>query len=253
VGMARLDGEAKNMPIYKKDNEDFPIRGLVICSDCGYALTASWNKGRNKKYPKYRCTRCPNKNYPRGDMNKSEGFVEGIHTKFIRLLTTYDYKPHLREAMAVAIRANLEHRYETNKKRLTEIERGLLKLEATDKQIAEKNFKCVLSDTLAKKLLDENDKERTQLTLERNGLESNPDEVMTVVERSLSILEDISSVWLRVELDIKKRFQNFLFPEGLYYNGSEFGTNKLALCIEPKWTMAPQKLHDVIPMISYTD
>ena len=44
-------------------------------------------------------------------------------------------------------------------------------------------------------------------------------------------LEDISGTWLQVDLDIKKRFQKFLFPEGLLYDGQKFATNRLAYCI----------------------
>lgn len=241
--MNKLDGKAKNMPTYKKDNEDFPLRGLLK-HDCGSKFTASWSRGNGGKYALYRCMHCQKVNYKRDDDRKGN---QGIDTKFIKLLQTYHYKPQLKEAMIGAIRANLEHRNETNRKRVSHIERELLKLDASDKQVVEKNLKGVIADPLAKKLLDENEKFRVELTLERSGLKNDPDEVMKVVEHSVSILEDISSVWLRVELEIKKRFQNFLFPEGLYYDGIKFRTNRLALCIEPKWTSAPQKLHDVTP------
>lgn len=50
----RLAGKAKAP--YRKDlNKDFPLRGFVLCSSCGEPLTASWCKGRAKKYPYYHC------------------------------------------------------------------------------------------------------------------------------------------------------------------------------------------------------
>ncbi len=36
-------------------NEDFPLRGFVLCGDCKQPVTASWSKGRNGKFPYYRC------------------------------------------------------------------------------------------------------------------------------------------------------------------------------------------------------
>jgi len=40
----------------RKDySEDFPLRGLVLCSHCGKPLTASWCKGKLKYYPYYAC------------------------------------------------------------------------------------------------------------------------------------------------------------------------------------------------------
>ncbi|MEQ8602855.1 MAG: recombinase family protein [Marivibrio sp.] len=34
---------------------DFPLRGVVCCSSCGYALTGGWSKGKYQKYPYYFC------------------------------------------------------------------------------------------------------------------------------------------------------------------------------------------------------
>jgi site-specific DNA recombinase len=36
---------------------DFPLRGYIICSNCKDTFTASWNKGRNKRYANYSCKR----------------------------------------------------------------------------------------------------------------------------------------------------------------------------------------------------
>jgi DNA invertase Pin-like site-specific DNA recombinase len=36
-------------------NEDFPLRGFVICNCCKQPITASWSKGRNGKFAYYRC------------------------------------------------------------------------------------------------------------------------------------------------------------------------------------------------------
>jgi len=50
---ARLN--KKNYPQQKVINEDFPLRGFILCPECKKAFTASWSKGRKNKYPYYRC------------------------------------------------------------------------------------------------------------------------------------------------------------------------------------------------------
>jgi len=45
-------------PRKRNVNEDFPLRGFVMCADCGTPLTACWSKGRTAKHPYYLC---PNK------------------------------------------------------------------------------------------------------------------------------------------------------------------------------------------------
>jgi Site-specific recombinases, DNA invertase Pin homologs len=51
----RLGLRANKQFTRKCDNDDFPVRGFVLCSYCEKPLTASWSKGRNKRYPYYRC------------------------------------------------------------------------------------------------------------------------------------------------------------------------------------------------------
>jgi site-specific DNA recombinase len=51
---ARLRGNA-NAPARKDINEDFPLRGFVLCDDCGEPMTSCWSKGRKKHYPYYLC------------------------------------------------------------------------------------------------------------------------------------------------------------------------------------------------------
>lgn len=42
---------------YHKQHPDFPLRHFVRCDRCHKPLTASWSKGRSKKYAYYRCAR----------------------------------------------------------------------------------------------------------------------------------------------------------------------------------------------------
>lgn len=50
----RLAGNPKT-PARKDISEEFPLRGFIVCDDCGSPLTSCWSKGRNGKYPYYMC------------------------------------------------------------------------------------------------------------------------------------------------------------------------------------------------------
>lgn len=50
----RLNGIAR-VPARKDINEDFPLRGFVLCGCCGQPLTANWSKGKAAHYPYYLC------------------------------------------------------------------------------------------------------------------------------------------------------------------------------------------------------
>jgi site-specific DNA recombinase len=42
-------------PKRKNLNEDFPLRGFVVCADCETPLTACWSKGSHARHPYYLC------------------------------------------------------------------------------------------------------------------------------------------------------------------------------------------------------
>jgi site-specific DNA recombinase len=50
----RVKGKAR-APARKDISEDFPLRGFVLCDDCGEPMTSCWSKGRSKLYPYYLC------------------------------------------------------------------------------------------------------------------------------------------------------------------------------------------------------
>ncbi|WP_417524275.1 recombinase family protein [Marinovum sp.] len=70
---------ATHAPARKDINEDFPLRGFVLCDDCGEPMTSCWSKGRNKHYPYYLCDTptCASKrkSIPRADI---EGGAEAL-------------------------------------------------------------------------------------------------------------------------------------------------------------------------------
>ena len=66
----------KRRPAARKDfNEDFPLRGFVLCDHCGNAMTAAWSKGCRRHYPYYFCmTRgceAKSKSIPRAKLEES--------------------------------------------------------------------------------------------------------------------------------------------------------------------------------------
>ncbi len=88
----RLSGKVRTQS--RQDiHPDFPARGFIACNICNKALTASWSKGRNRKFAYYRCktSNCDmqNKSIRRDDIEKGIGKVLlGIKPKRSVLLLT---------------------------------------------------------------------------------------------------------------------------------------------------------------------
>lgn len=65
---------------YHKDHPDFPLRHFIRCSHCDKPLTASWSKGRSKKYGYYRCANAHCKEINVSKKIMEDGFVELLKT-----------------------------------------------------------------------------------------------------------------------------------------------------------------------------
>lgn len=52
--LKRMDGGGY-LPRRHNLNEDFPLRGFVVCAHCSTPLTACWSSGSHKRYPYYLC------------------------------------------------------------------------------------------------------------------------------------------------------------------------------------------------------
>ncbi len=74
----RINGKVK-APVRKDVNMDFPLRGAVLCGDCGSPLTSCWSKGRNGSYPYYLCHKRGCKSYGKSIKRETlEGEFENI-------------------------------------------------------------------------------------------------------------------------------------------------------------------------------
>jgi site-specific DNA recombinase len=47
--------ETVKVPARKELHVDFPLRGFILCDDCGRPLTSCWSQGKNEKFPYYMC------------------------------------------------------------------------------------------------------------------------------------------------------------------------------------------------------
>ncbi len=51
----RLKSRGATTRVRRDISEDFPLRGLVLCSSCGHALTGAFARGRSRRYSYYYC------------------------------------------------------------------------------------------------------------------------------------------------------------------------------------------------------
>jgi site-specific DNA recombinase len=212
-----LDNKRTAIVPHIRNDEDFPLRVFVRCADCGVPLTGSWNKGRGKHYPNYRCcnAQCRAVNIRKEALEQQ--FLQLLHRLKPRadivllfrgiILETWNRKQADARAQASAIRQRLE--------KLTGRKNALMD-RYLDSKIPQQTY-----NEQNERLSGEIDEAKSAL-VEVAASEGQIDELLDFADR---VLKDPAGLWRRASLDMRQRLQKVLFPAGLAYSAQDgFGT-----------------------------
>jgi site-specific DNA recombinase len=235
----KLHGKNKSTRKYSKANPLFPLRNILKCTE-GHNMTGSAPRGNGGRYPKYHCAYCRGKG--------TSHSKDSVEARFRELIDQFEYQSELKDALIEAVKANWEFRLSTTKQLTNKLEREILELKARDDLITDKNLKGVYSDEKTKGMLANIQLEITKRQLEINDYKELDEDLEEIVEYGFSSLERIGNVWESMQdIEVKQRFQSWLFPAGLQYDGVEFGTTALPLCVSIKKDFSEEKSLMVIP------
>jgi len=235
----KLTGSQKTPDKYLKANPEFPLRGIMYCTN-GHRMTGSAPRGNGGRYPKYHCAKCRGVGTSH-DKDKVEG-------QFVRMLNGLEYQEDMKEALVVAIEENWAVEQNNSRKLVAKLKKRVQELDTLDNEIARKNLNGVFSDAHTKTLLAENNLERTEIKLELGQYNNLDQDLEEVVEFGLSSLQRIGTIWQELDdIYVKQRFQKWLFPAGTTWNGEDFGTSQLPLCLSIKKELSEENSLLVIP------
>lgn len=195
---------------YTKHREEFPLRGTLICSQCGRFYTSYWSKGKRLRYAYYGCKGCKRRIYS----------ASRIHADFAKELE--HYKP-LEENWLLIEESLIEYDREHRKLTTTIRKKGkqsaeeLVKLQES---IALKNAAGVIPDKVAKKKIAELEIEieDTFASLPMSGKLRDLHDILSFAKAFFS---NLGQSWESMSLELKKDLQRFLFPSGIIHNGND--------------------------------
>ena len=207
---------------YKKVNPDFPLRGTILCPHCGQPLTASWSRGHGGKYPYYRCKHCSGVAFRK----------ETLEPKFVSHLDRLSLKASLLSRLRREIQVGLAEDAEWGQREAQELETRLKEQRSRRDQIVEKSLKNVLPDDDARRLLTETDQVIDDIELRKRCCLEGQRVDVDVVNAGLALLGRLGSVWQQSDVADRVRLQRFVFPDGMSFDGGEFGTCVLPACLQ---------------------
>jgi len=211
----RLAQRKKGPRLRRKHHPDYPLTRFLRCAKCHTSLSGSASKGRTRKYPYYHCGKC-------SGVRTSRTTVE---TLFLSLLDELQpdsaYLELFREVVrdvwerqaqsAIKARDGLRRRIEDIGRREDALEEAFIYQRRIDPESYEKQRDKLREDMAS---LETAYRDASLLDID---LES----TLTFAEH---LVTRAGKLWSEATGDQKRRLQQAFFPEGLEFNGEQFGT-----------------------------
>ena len=207
-------------------NEDFPLRGFVICNCCKQPMTASWSKGRNGRFAYYRC-----KTNSCSERNRSIG-KKIIEDKFELILANIKPNDSILSLTKVIV-ADVWKKKELEKtSRIKVIERDIEKFEDEKEKFVRLVSKAVDENVIAAYELRIGDlmKKVTVLNNSLMSFNKHRPNIETALDIVFDFLKNPLLQWQKGDIHTRKLVLRLVFEQNLAYNkNSGFETAILSL------------------------
>ena len=212
-----LSGKSASVTPHLRSHPDFPLRHFVKCGCCGKPLTASWSKGRSRRYAFYRCPnpRCHGVSVTKNDLeNQFVSYLERIQPKaqFLKLfndivLDVWKEK----QVQNFTLTASLRHHLVKLNQRKEQLDESFIYDKTIDRETYDR-----LRDKVNEQILLAEMKEH-DAKLEGCDVEG-------VLAFATQVIQNAARLWTEFSSEQKQRLQKVLFPEGVTFVNGEFGT-----------------------------
>jgi len=212
-----LSGRGSRLVPYKRNNPDFPLRRFVRCQCCEKPLTGSWSKGRNARYAYYRCPSC-------GAVSVKKQLLE---KRFENLLGTISVSPGVFRLFQEIVRdVWTQSRGEAHRQRhqLQQRLHALVERKRTldETFIYRRDIDKATYDDHIRQL--ETERDITLIGVDELDVATSPEPALNFAQM---VLQNPSEFWRKGSVELKQRFQRFVFPDGLVFDGTSFGTARM--------------------------
>lgn len=211
---AVLDGRRVNSMVLirrTRENDDFPLRRIVKCGICNVGLTGGWSKGRNTRYPYYRCA---------GGCTKSIK-LKVLDDAVVDLLKHVTPKEGAINLFISRMYKIYHERYSRLRTMKDRADTEIVTLQETRRQLVEKNLSGIYSDDIFREqnAIIEDKMTRAQIVKEDTLIDNYNIDKVTAFMRTM--LADLGETYKRSTLNQAKVLLGSIFPVGMAwdYNG----------------------------------
>lgn len=209
-----LDGKRKAKTKYSLVNDEYPMRGHLICPRCGKTLTGSSALGNGGKYYYYHCTKgCK-------ERHKSDS----LHNAFELWLNDISIKPEI-ASLYLAI---MDDVFKTNEGDRQQEIKKLQKQIDDNVEMMDKSAKKFINDDLDKhdykRIKESLSRECTELRSRIAELKSAESGFQEYCRYGFSLLSNMGHYYRAANIENRQKMLGLIFPEKLVYDNHTFQT-----------------------------
>jgi site-specific DNA recombinase len=200
---------------YRRAHPEFPLRRFVRCMGCDSPLTGSFSTGRNgTRYGYYHCPRCKTVKTTKGALDAAfVGLLDALRPRaeyvaLFRAIVVDCWREAAQDA--VQGRRAAEQRVRHIEDRINRVEEAFLFDRAIDRQ--------TYNDQLERLRI-----ERLDARARLDDLQDAQADTEGLLGFAEHVLTNAGSLWLGASPEDRTRLQTALFPNGLSWDGAEFG------------------------------
>lgn len=237
---ALMDGRRLSVTPHLLNNPDFPLRRFAQCGHCGTPLTGSWSKGRNKRYPYYRCHN--------GKCNGVKIRREELESSFVKYLENLQPKTEYIALFNEIVLDVWKEKQVLAIARHKALQRQLEELQGRkDKLVDAFVYRKEIDQGTYQEQLDKVNEAITLAEMELNDAKLDELDVEAVLNFSQHLILNAARLWTEFSLEQKQRFQKILFPQGVQFSEGAFRTAATCLIFSMLQQTEAQKERMVAP------
>ncbi len=218
-----ISGRKKKMNPKSKLNENLPLRGFLICRQCGGNLTGSASTSKTgARHYYYHC-----------QYGCRERFrADQANTQFIQYLNQFQIPPEIMN-LYYHIMEDVFKKDEVDKKReLARIDKQLEEFQNLIENVEDKFFKDQIEASTYSKAKSRYESEINRFKAERTRLLSVNSEFMNYIEYGFSLLHKLDGYYNEASVDVKQKILSSIFREKLTFDGKTYRTLKKNMVLE---------------------
>lgn len=211
-----LDGRKNpNAKLPSTNHDIYPLKGNLLCPNCGNKITASPSKGNGGEYHYYHCkSKC-----------KIRLRKEIVDTRIQNLLDELALSDNVKELFKAILRDVIQSNTVDAQKRINELES---ERKAIESMLEKAEDKCIVGDLAPDDFYKVKNRYSDKLSEIENridALRENDTNLIRYIDDSVDLLSQLGTVFNRLQNEQKSPFLRVIYPENIILEKSGFRTN----------------------------